>query len=170
MKVNIGPYPKDHKRKRRIEVKIDHYDSWSADSTLAYIILPLLKQLKKEKHGAPNTDPKDVPKELRAKKKPKDGDLDDLWFKRWDYIMDEMIWAFDQYNKDWESQFHSGKVDRKFIETPESKGKPKNQKLYTWEKTSKDTHKFDHDGYKKHWARIQNGLRLFAKYYSALWD
>lgn len=170
MRVNIGPYPKDHKKKRKIEVKVDHYDVWGADSTLAYIILPVLKHLKKVKHGVPNTDLEDVPKELRKKGKA-ESDEDFQWSqKRWDYILDQMIWAFDQYNKDWESQFHSGKIDRKWVELPETKDKPKEQKLYSWEKGPKHTHKFDKKGYQKHWGRIQNGLRLFAKYYSALWD
>ena len=35
-------------------VKIDRYDTWSMDHTLADIILPMLKQLNTEKHGAPN--------------------------------------------------------------------------------------------------------------------
>ena len=36
-------------------VKIDRWDTWSMDSTLADIILPMLKQLQKDKHGACTT-------------------------------------------------------------------------------------------------------------------
>ena len=42
-------------------VKIDRWDTWSMDHTLAHIILPMLKQLDKEKHGAPYTNDEDVP-------------------------------------------------------------------------------------------------------------
>ena len=37
------------KQKRRVFVHIDNYDVWSMDSTLAYIILPMLKKLKEQK-------------------------------------------------------------------------------------------------------------------------
>jgi hypothetical protein len=33
-----------------------------------------------------------------------------------------------------------------------------------------DTFKIDHEGRKVHRARIDNGMRLFGKYYGALWD
>ena len=34
-------------------VKIDRYDTWSMDHTLADIVLPMLKQLQATKHGSP---------------------------------------------------------------------------------------------------------------------
>ena len=46
-------------------VKIDRYDTWSMDHTLADIILPMLKQLRDTKHGSPMVDVEDVPEELR---------------------------------------------------------------------------------------------------------
>ena len=46
----------ESKRKRKIKVKIDNYDTWSMDHTLAYIIVPMLKQLHETKHGAPFVD------------------------------------------------------------------------------------------------------------------
>ena len=42
-------------------VRIDRYDTWSMDHTLADIILPMLKQLDATKHGAPHVDDEDVP-------------------------------------------------------------------------------------------------------------
>jgi hypothetical protein len=47
-------------------VKIDTYDTWSMDHTLADIILPMLKQLRETKHGAPQDDDADVPEYLRS--------------------------------------------------------------------------------------------------------
>ena len=91
----------DNKRLRNIQVRIDKYDTWSMDSTLAYIILPMLKQIKETKHGAPNIDDKDVPKKLRSTSAPvkeNEWDTDDNWFDRWDWVLDEMIWTFSQVN------------------------------------------------------------------------
>lgn len=146
-------------------VKIDPWDTWSMDSTLNRIILPLLKQLKKDKHGAPHVDNEDVPPELRDKRKvqPKNGETDKNYFKRWDYVMDQMIWSFTELSKDdWDSQFWTGKVDTKWVKLPNGN--------YELKHGPKHTMKFDKKGHDKHWARIQNGLRLFGKYYTALWD
>lgn len=98
----------ESKKKRTIRVKIDKYDTWSMDHTLAYIILPMLKQLKESKHGAPYTDDKDVPKELRstsAPRKKNDWDIDDNHFKRWDWVLDQMIWSFEQKLSDDEPDY-----------------------------------------------------------------
>jgi hypothetical protein len=57
------------RRTQKVKVHIDKWDTWSMDSTLAPIILPMLVQLKATKHGAPNVDNADVPKELRMSKK-----------------------------------------------------------------------------------------------------
>ena len=51
----------------RIEyVKIDRWDTWSMDHTLGMIALPMLRQLKATKHGAPLVDDEDVPEIGRA--------------------------------------------------------------------------------------------------------
>jgi hypothetical protein len=58
----------------------------------------MLKQLKETKHGAPFVDDEDVPEELKSTSAPPkkdDWDVDDNHFKRWDYVMDEMIYAFE---------------------------------------------------------------------------
>jgi len=54
------------KRKRKEYVHIDEYDTWNMDSTLALIILPMLKQLKETKHGSANVENEDVPEYLRS--------------------------------------------------------------------------------------------------------
>jgi len=160
----------------RIEyVKIDRWDTWSMDSTLTPIILPMLKQLKKDKHGAPYTEDADVPERLRSttkaaiKSKKESWDTDCNHFKRWDWIMDEMIWAFEQLADDWEAQFHTGKSDIVWVPSKEldAKGKPL---TYEMKAGPKDTRKWDKKGYMKHSARIDNGTRLFGKYFRALWD
>lgn len=163
------------KRNRRVKVKIDRWDTWNADETLAYIILPMLKQLKETKHGSPNVDDNDVPYELSsfaAPAKTNEWDTDNNIHKRWDWVMSEMIWAFEQRLIDWEGQFHSGKIDTVMApvdkdgnDVPEDEAE-----FFEMRRGPNDTHKFDKDGYTKHVERMENGFRLFGKYYQSLWD
>src|SRR5210317_1360023 len=44
---------------RNIKIQIDRYDTWSMDHTLALLVVPMLKQLKETKHGAPYVDVED---------------------------------------------------------------------------------------------------------------
>ena len=105
MKVEIGEYP-NNGEDQKVEVHIDKWDTWSMDYTLSYIILPMLKQLKATKHGSADVDNEDVPINLRAPeedvlKYKKLGETDPDFFKRWDWVLDEMIYAFDcKANKD----------------------------------------------------------------------
>ncbi len=138
-------------------VKIDKYDTWSMDHTLADIILPMLKQLKATKHGSPKVDDEDVPFELRSYTAwPVEiWETDDHWHKRWEYVLDEMIWAFEQkVNGDDESSYfdHGENWDTK-----------------PWDKDYEPP-KIDWEGLKAHQARRANGFRLFGKYYEGLWD
>ena len=103
MKVYMGKYPRRilGVMTKQIEyVKIDSWDTWSMDHTLAPIILPMLRQLIDTKHGAPFVDLEDRPEELRAER-PTDYDVDEFHFQAWDWVLDEMIYAFDcKANKD----------------------------------------------------------------------
>ena len=115
----------ENKRKRKIQVRIDDYDTWSMDSTLAYIILPMLKQFKDTKYGSPDIDWHDIPEELRstsAPKKENDWVVDEYWHERWDWVLDEMIWAFSQVNEDWQDQYHKRYVDMSGENHPMWKG------------------------------------------------
>jgi hypothetical protein len=81
-------------------IKIDEWDTWSADHTLADIILPVLVQLSKTQQGAPFVDPGDVPEFIRPSHKPED-DVDNTHFLRWSWVLGEMMYAFDcKVNKD----------------------------------------------------------------------
>jgi hypothetical protein len=73
MKVTIGKYPKDHKTERKIKVKIDNWDLWSLDHTLALVILPSLKLYREKAGGHPCN----------------------LTLKKWHAILDKMITAFE---------------------------------------------------------------------------
>jgi hypothetical protein len=152
-------------------VKIDRYDTWSMDHTLADIILPMLKQLDTDKHGAPHVDDEDVPIELQSWTSPaKDEyDVDGHHFARWDYVLNEMIFAFESKVDDtWQEKFYSGVSDMKSVPCEwDAEGKPT---LYTFEKGPNHTHEFDYEGMKVVQERITNGFRLFGKYYEGLWD
>jgi len=153
-------------------VKIDYWDTWSMDHTLGQIALPMLKQLKEKKHGAPIVDDEDVPEELKSTSAPakeNEWDTDDNHFKRWDWVMDEMIFAFEHHiNKEWEEAYRSGEFDHKSVACEwYENGKPKMFKL---EEGPNHTYKADYEGMAVVEERIKNGFRLFGKYYQALWD
>jgi len=147
------------RKERNIKIRIDRYDTWSMDDTLAHIVVPMLKQLKETKHGAPAVEFKDVPEELmppdaEAVKKlyMENGETDENFFKRWEWVLDEMIWAFEQKTIDWEEQYYGEWVEDK-------------SNLLGGRHASTD-----YDGLKAHQARMSNGFRLFGKYYENLWD
>jgi len=182
MKVKIGNYPKHRwyhnflyklgiKNEPKVSVHIDDFDTWSMDHTLAYIIEPMLKQLKETKQGGPYVYPEDVPSELRPTKKEltaytKNGETDSKFFERWDWVMDEMIFAFESKHNDWEEQFHSGEHDHQFVEITEGKLKGHSEMV----KGPNDTFEIDWEGRTAYQERISNGFRLFGKYFENLWD
>jgi hypothetical protein len=157
-------------------VKIDRWDTWSMDHTLAHIVLPMLRQLKKDKHGAPLVDDEDVPEHLRstaAAPRENEWDTDSNHFLRWDWVMDEMIFAFEcKLDDSWEDQFRSGEHDIVWIPVDaEGNEVPKGKhKYYQMGHGPNDTYQCDYEGMKVVQQRIDNGFRLFGKYYQALWD
>jgi len=163
----------ESRRKRKIKIRIDPYDTWGMDSTLSMIILPMLKQLHATKHGAPLVDDDDVPEHLRstvAAPRENEWDTDSNHFLRWDWVMDELIWTFTQLHPDcdWEDQYRTGEYDLRSVPTEwDEDGKPK---LYELKDGPNHTVKIDHDGMTAHQNRINNGLKLFGKYYQGLWD
>lgn len=159
------------KLKRNIKVRIDKYDTWSMDNTLALIILPMLKQLKESKHGSPLVDDEDVPEHMRHtfSKGPDDYETDDPWIHyKWEWVMNEMIWAFDKHiDETWEDQFRH---DRPDIEWKLISGKEGDENAL-YEMIQKNPNYWvDHEGIKEYNDRISNGFRLFGKYYRGLWD
>jgi hypothetical protein len=133
------------KRKRTIKVRIDEYDTWSMDHTLALIISPMLKQLKATKHGSPFVSDEDVPEHLRSTAAPELtedeknwGETDALFHARWIYVLNEMIFAFDlELDDEWEDEYYKNS---------------------------------NYDEMNKVFERQKNGYRLFGKYYNGLWD
>lgn len=110
-------------------VKIDSWDWWNADKTMASIALPLLKALKENNRGAGTVDNEDVPFYLMSCNAPRvetEWDLDELYFARYDWLLSELIWTFEMLIED--------------------------------------------DIYAADEERINNGLRLYGKYFRSFWD
>jgi hypothetical protein len=127
-------------KKVKQSIRIDPWDTWSMDNTLSQIIVPMLKQLKVTKQGSPFIENEDVPEELRFEES---GSYDSVWDERWH---SKWEWVLDEMIFAHE---HTANYD--------------------WEDQF-HTNGFDKEGYDKVARRIKNGLRLFGKYYQALWD
>lgn len=167
------------KRKRTVNVKIDKWDTWNVDSTIAIVALPLLKQLRETKHGSPMVELEDVPEHMRTTSTEdydsqstfefyyEDKDVEHYQYSihdRWTWVLNEMIWAFEQLQPDfdWEKQYQSGEHDIQWKQCENGMSQmidgPKN------------TYKCDYVALQKHSDRISNGLRLFGTYFRGLWD
>lgn len=169
MYVKIGKYPKKV-GDRKFKVKVSDHDVYSADTTLAVVILPVLKKIKEKKCGAPHVDNADVPENLWRPDGVVEFDVDDNWQARWSYVLDAMIWSFEQLHPDgyeWEDQFYSGDADYDFVESEftDTEGNRTLELKYG----PNHTLEFDYEGYNAHSQRIDEGLRLFGKYYRGLW-
>lgn len=153
----------ESKKKRKVSVRIDKYDTWSMDNTLALIIVPMLKQLKETKQGAPYSDLEDVPEHMRYEDTE---DSNTQWIQhRWDWILNEMIWTFEQILDDeWQDRYTIEEGELDFDDYPEDEGKE--FRPVRWKKQ----YVIDYEGLRAHQDRITNGLRLFGKYFQALWD
>ena len=162
---------------RKIDyVKIDRWDTWSMDHTLSYIILPMLKQLKESKHGSPFVDDEDVPEELKSTSAPpkeNEWDTDENHFKRWDYALDEMIFAFEHKVDDsWQDAYRSGEHDILWVPVDKDGNEvPKGEHKFNQMRDGPNhTYKCDYEGMQIVEDRMRNGFRLFGKYYQGLWD
>lgn len=177
MKVDIKNYRKGA-GERRINVAIDEWDTYSADHTLAQIVLPLLLQLKDSKMGVPNSFTGYVGHDFDSNYcfefvKKDENAVFDKCCKEWDDVLDKIIWAFQQIVCDnYDDAYHHGEFE------------------FSWEKTdpilnpatgameemsvivdkNPDGHWYDYVGHQLHEERINEGLRLFGTYYRDLWS
>ena len=144
----------------RIEfVKIDKYDVWDFPESAGKILLPMLKEVRKQKQGSPCVDDCDVPDHLKSMNSPRvqdEWDVDDNFHKRFEWVLDEMIFSFESLSNNWEKQFRSGESD--FVFEDNGIGHGPNHTMVV-----------DYDGMKIYQKRIQNGFRLFGLYYLTLW-
>ena len=128
------------KRGQTVKVKIHSWDVWNMDRTLSHIILPMLYVVQEEKQGSPLVDDADVPTSLRSTSaKP-------LTKKQIDCgEIDEFFhdrWSY--VIKEMIFAFESYQIED-YIKFNTEQERVDNQK------------------------RIENGFRLFGKYYTCLW-
>ncbi len=168
------------RRKQKVRVHVDPWDVWNANETLSHIILPVLEQLRVTKQGAPFVDLEDVPKKLHGdkltKKQKENGEVDDKHFERWDYVLDAMIWSFREISEDMpgEEEFFTGESDLIWTKV-DVKGNEVDDDYdgiiyYRMDKGPNDTRHFDKEGYDAYSERVDYGLKMFGKYFRALWD
>jgi len=184
------------KHNRRIKVRIDAYDTWSMDHTLAYIVLPMLKQLKATKHGSPYVDQEDLPEELRLTEREKLVHENGYWdenlnateeeidavskkfHSQWEWVMDQMIWSFEQQFDEEEGRnnyydpYLPGEEPEEIKETviDENGNEVLDTKpLFTREWRLK-MGKYNKEKHKVYADKKQLGFTLFGKYFQALWD
>ena len=161
MKVKIGEYKDEGERD--ISVKIDKWDTWSMDHTLALIAHPMLVQLRDTTNGSPFIEFEDRPQHLIGTVPVRErGDIDEFHHDAWQWVLTEMIHAFEsKLQDDWQDQFWSGESDWEILEKGD---------FSEMVRGPNHTLKMDYEGMAIYQERISNGFRLFGKYYENLWD
>jgi hypothetical protein len=180
---------------RKVKVRIDYYDTWSMDHTLAYLIVPMLKQLKNTKQGSPYIDKEDLPQELHLSEREdavfNHGSYDktlnateqeieaasEKFHAQWKWVIDQMIWSFEQ-------ELDEDEGDSNFYDpySPDEVIKPRKYGILNDDGSVTEKEfplsedwirkhgKFNHEKYKAYHERKQKGFTLFGKYYQSLWD
>lgn len=142
---------------RKVDIRIDPYDTWSLDHTLALIIFPALLQLKQTKQGVPgefltsvgNSADDNYCFDFIAEDS---ADVFDQDCNKWNDVLDKMIWSFSQL-----SIFEN--YDDKYFEG-----------YFGVNRYDKHPRYYDANGNSCHDERIQEGLDLFGKHFRSLWD
>lgn len=129
------------------KIEFDRSDCLSLDQTLAEIIVSGLTEFRKKINGFPAMDVEDIP----------DG-MDEE--KAWEYSVDEMIWAFGNCEIGWHERYETGSHEHVVEELPDgSKSISFKPGDYKVDIVARDAHM----------ARMDNGRRLFAKYFHSIW-
>lgn len=156
-------------------IEIDKWDTWSMDGTLAPIIIPMLKQLKETKHGVPY-DFAHVGGESWDSQLSFDwyeADVDKLFDehaeRRWNEVMDKMIWSFEEIAKSSESEGFSEDYWEPMTEEEIIATMEKHNSVYK-DILAKPSYKINREKLDAYNERMQEGLELFGKYFRNLWD
>lgn len=160
MKILLGDYDSSP---RKEYIRIDPWDTWDMHITLGKIILPMLKQMRKDMRGAGHVDNEDVPAELRRPEGLDKWVTDEHHFDRWEYMLDEMIYAFEHLLDDsWEKEYKTGHLS--YTLGPEDDDGTCEMIF------DRSNYHVDYEGLRRVWDRIDRGLLMFGKYYRNLWD
>jgi len=141
----------------RYKLRLDKHDSWDFGCTLSPVILPMLKQLRKNKKGTPLTDKLDVPFLLQLDPEEKHEGFSE---KRWAWILDEMIFSF---NHTYKCQNDPDYNEDYFYATGAIEYIGKNMK-----EGKNHTYKCDDDKMFQFYQRVDRGFVLFGKYFQNL--
>lgn len=177
----VNPFNHYMDSRERVSVRIDDWDTFSLDYTLAHIILPALKKFKDKDQGRFSVDDEDVPDEIKStSSKPFDpyvGEIDEFYEARSEYILDAMIYSFEHIIDDsWKNTFYTYTDDTRpefnFIAIDYA-GNEVDEDEYDGEimyrMDSKNNMIIDRDGIESVEEKIDFGLRMFGKYYRGLW-
>lgn len=142
---------------RREYVKIDNYDIWNLDHTLAQIALPALRLLREDQTGTPGVRAEDIPTHLivKAYNESQAEHYDEKYppylysESAWDWVLGEIIYALDQHTMD----FPESRQGRLFLSYERGDMSQSNWMILT----------------KSDGERIQNGFVLFGKYFQNMW-
>ena len=157
------------KRTRRTNIHIDDYDTWNAHNTASMILYPLLKRLNETNVGYFYVKDEDAPEQFHSKySTSNEHGWDTLAIKRYEYVMEEILFALKSDNEDWEEQFRTGNYDLRA--EPSEWDENGNPTVYKMVDGPNHTAKVDFEGIKKYQERIDNGFRLMGVYYQSLWS
>lgn len=91
-------------------IKVSNYDVWNADQTLIEAIYPILVMYDKDRNGSPHVDDLDVPESLRSGLS---FDKDDKVHDKWDWVVGEMLHAFNPNNYSYDNDdFSNTELER----------------------------------------------------------
>lgn len=146
----------DSKKQRKIKIKIDRYDLWDLEHTLALIILPALMEFRNSKRYG-------IPMATDLAFIPISDDAEDAQMAAWNEILDKMIWSFQQIVNEETIE------DDFWIQKPDFEGCNTGSEFI--ERINRGSGgKYDFEARKKYDEKVQEGLDLFSKHFRNLWD
>jgi hypothetical protein len=131
------------------------------------ILYPLFKQLKETNHGYFRVKDEDAPEFISSKnafENHEDSGWDSNAKARYDWVMNEILFALECDNSDWEDKYTIQAAEIDWTEHPDDVGKT--SVPLRW----KTEGKYDWDGRMAQMDRIANGFRLMGVYWSGMWD
>lgn len=151
---------------QKLRYGYSHYDAWDFKSRHAEWCVPRLKHLRDNHIGYPVQMEDEEYLGDTQSVAPEKGNWEsekhfDECSKKWEDILNKMIWSFEHLDD--------------HIEPIYPDDYDKRQKKFTYEDGSVayealDDRKPDYTPIEEHEKRVQEGLDLFAKYYQNLWD
>jgi hypothetical protein len=147
-------------------IKIDYWDLWGFDCSIAQVIYPALIKIKEKKHGTPMSFFDHVPDERLHQTTDEDNKIAE---QKWEDTLDQMIWSFgelvnDNFNEpnyllklEWKFKPVEGHPGLSELDTPKHT-EDEEKLIEQWRVDTKTYH-----------DRMQKGFELFGKHFQSLW-